>query len=74
MNWRAKPLTSRQVVLDLIGSTTTTTGLKVYARLDEGVYPKGIKITDKQLAAVNLKGDPFHPEWNYTITPNTSDH
>jgi transposase len=70
INWRAKPLTSRQVVIDLIAATTTTMGLKVYARLDEGSYPKGIKITDDQLAAVNLSGDNFHPEWNYSITPS----
>jgi hypothetical protein len=69
INWRAKPLVSRQVVIDLIAATTTTMGLKVYARLDDGSYPKGIKITDQQLAAVNLTGDSFHPEWNYTIIP-----
>jgi len=69
INWRAKPLTSRQVVIDLIAATTTTTGLKVYARLDENTYPKAIEITDDQLAAVNLTGDTFHPEWNYQITP-----
>jgi transposase len=70
INWRAKPLISRQVVIDLIAATTTTTGLKIYARLDENSYPKGIKITDAELAAVNLTGDAFHPEWNYTITPS----
>ena len=42
----------------------------MYARLDPNTYPKGIKITDQQLAAVNLQGDPFRPEWNYTIVPN----
>jgi transposase len=71
MNWRAKPLISRQVVIDLIAATTTRTGLDVYARLDEGTYPKAIKISDTQLAAVNLQGHAFHPEWNYTITPST---
>ena len=70
INWRAKPLISRQVVIDLIAATTTSTGLKVHARLDENVYPKGVKITDAQLAAVKLTGDPFHPEWNYTIIPS----
>ena len=69
MNWRAKPLLSRQTIISLIGATTTRTGLAVHARLDERTYPKGIKITDAQLAAVNLHGDPFHPEWNYTIKP-----
>ena len=71
MNWRAKPLISRQVVIDLIAATTTRTGLCVHARLDEGVYPKGIEITDAELAAVNLQGHEFHPEWNYTIKPST---
>jgi hypothetical protein len=66
-NWRGKPLTSLEVIINLIGNTTTRTGLDVYARLDQHNYPKGIKVTDKQLAAVNLAGDPFHPDWNYTI-------
>ena len=70
MNWRAKPLISRQVVIDLINATTTRTGLEVYARLDERTYPKAIKVTDAQLAAVKLQGNPFHPEWNYTIVPS----
>jgi DDE family transposase len=70
INWRAKPLISRQVVIDLIASTTTSTGLKVYTRLDTDTYPKGIKITDQQLAAVNLVGHEFHPEWNYNILPS----
>ncbi|MCA1679325.1 MAG: ISAzo13 family transposase, partial [Actinobacteria bacterium] len=73
INWRAKPLISRQVVIDLIASTTTSMGLKVYARLDENTYPTKIKVTDAEIAAVNLTGDNFHPEWNYTITP-TSHH
>ena len=69
MNWRVKPLVSRQTIISLIGATTTRTGLAVHARLDERSYPKGIKVTDAQLAAVNLHGDSFHPEWNYTIKP-----
>jgi transposase len=70
INWRAKPLTSRKVVIDLIGATTTSTGLKVYARLDEHDYPTKIKITDEQLAGVQIERDEFHPEWNYTIIPS----
>ncbi len=70
INWRAKPLISRQVVIDLIAATTTSTGLEVYARLDTNTYPKKIQISDDQLAAVRLTGDAFHPEWNYTITPS----
>jgi Rhodopirellula transposase DDE domain len=69
INWRGKPLTSHQVIIDLIAATTTSTGLTVYARLDENDYPKGIKVTAKQLAAVNLTRHAFHGEWNYTIAP-----
>jgi len=54
----------------LIGATSTRTGLDVYARLDPNRYPTGIKVSDRQLAAVNLTGDPFHPDWNYTINPS----
>ena len=50
-------------------STTTSTGLKVYARLDPGKYEKGIKVTDAELASVNIIRDEFHPDWNYTIHP-----
>ncbi len=70
INWRAKPLTSRQAVIDLISSTKTKTGLKVYARLDPKTYPTKVKVTDEQMSAVNIAGDEFHPEWNYTITPS----
>ena len=68
-NWRGEPLISREVVIALIGATTSTTGLKVYAPLDENVYERGIKISDTALAAVNLHPDDFHGEWNYVINP-----
>jgi hypothetical protein len=68
-NWRGKPLLSHEVIINLIAATSTRTGLKVYARLDQHDYPKKIVVTDEQLAAVNLKGHDFHPEWNYTISP-----
>jgi transposase len=71
INWRAKPLVSRQVIIDLIASTTTKTGLKVYAQLDERAYPDKIPVSDAQLAAVNIDRDTWHPEWNYTIKPTT---
>ena len=71
INWRAKPLLTRQVIINLIAATTTKSGLTVHARLDENTYPKGIKITDQQLARVNITTDTFHPEWNYTIKPRT---
>jgi transposase len=67
--WRGRPLVSYAVVINSIAATTTSTGLKVYARLDEREYPKKIEITDDQLAAVNRTADPFHPEWNYSIAP-----
>ena len=70
INWRAKPLTSYQVVIDLIASTTTNTGLKVYARLDTNTYQTKIKVPAAEINAVNLERDSFHGEWNYTIHPN----
>ncbi len=73
LNWRGKPLESLEVIIDLISSTTTSTGLKVHARLDAGHYEKGIKVTDQELAAVNIERDQFHPDWNYTIHPTPQD-
>jgi hypothetical protein len=69
INWRGKPLHSLETIINLIASTTTSTGLEVYARLDDGSYPDKIRVPDDQIHAVNLHGDPFHPEWNYTIKP-----
>jgi hypothetical protein len=71
-NWRGKPLVSHQVIVNLIAATTTRTGLKVRAELDPGKYPKGVKISDKEVAAIRLERDPFHGEWNYTILPRTA--
>jgi len=68
-NWRGKPLVSHQVIVNLIAATTTRTGLRVRAELDPGKYPKGVKISDKEIAAIRLERDPFHGEWNYTILP-----
>lgn len=68
-NWRGRPLISYEVIINLIAATTTRTGLEVYARLDPDQYPK-IEVGDKQLAAVNISRHPFHPEWNYTISPS----
>ena len=67
--WRGRPLISYQVIINSIAATTTTQGLKVYARLDKRDYPKKIEVTDQEIAAVNLTPDPFHPEWNYVIAP-----
>jgi Rhodopirellula transposase DDE domain len=70
LNWRGKPLESLEVIINLIAGTTTTTGLKIYARLDDRVYEKGVEVSDEQLAAVNITRHKFHGDWNYTITPS----
>jgi len=70
LNWRGKPLESLEVIINLIAGTTTNMGLKIYARLDERVYEKGVEVTDDQLAAVNITRHPFHGDWNYTIIPS----
>jgi len=69
INWRAKPLTSLEVVLELISHTTTNEGLTVTALKDSKTYPTGTKVTDEELAALHLLRDAFHGEWNYTIKP-----
>ncbi len=69
MNWRGKPLYDLATVINLIAATKTETGLKVYARLDKRKYEKGIKVTDEELAQVNIQNDEFHGEWNYIIGP-----
>jgi hypothetical protein len=68
-NWRGKPLISHQVIVQLIGATTTKTGLKVRCQLDPMTYPAGIKVSDDELATVNITRHEFHGEWNYTISP-----
>jgi hypothetical protein len=68
-NWRGKPLIDYATIINLITSTTTSTGLKVYARLDETDYPKGIEVSNAELAKVNLHRHDFHGDWNYTISP-----
>ena len=68
-NWRATPLTSRVAVVELIASTKTKTGLTIRCELDLNTYPKGIKVRDEEVASLNLKGDKFHPDWNYSIAP-----
>jgi len=69
INWRGKPLRSYRTIVQLIAATTTEAGLKVRAELDENKYPKGVKVTDAQLASVNLTPHDFRGEWNYTISP-----
>lgn len=69
MNWRGRPLTSHEVIVDLIGATTTKRGLRVHAERDTSTYQLQQRVSDAQLAAVQLTPHDFHPEWNYTISP-----
>jgi len=71
-NWRGKPLTTFQTIVSLIAATTTATGLKVHAELDNATYQPGIKITDKELERVNIRREKFHGDWNYEILPAKS--
>jgi hypothetical protein len=67
MNWRGKPLVSLAAIVNLIGSTTTTAGLRVRSEIHQGGYPQGLDITDEQVAQINIERHSFHGDWNYTI-------
>jgi hypothetical protein len=71
-NWRSRPLTDRAAVVELIASTTTKTGLKIESAIDTKTYQKGIKVSDAEMKCLDIRGDTFHPEWNYTVTPRKS--
>jgi Rhodopirellula transposase DDE domain len=71
-NWRGRPLTSRIAVVELIAATTTKAGLRVESALDTRTYQKGIKVSKAEMGRLDITGDPFHPEWNYTIKPRRS--
>ena len=73
MNWRGKPLVSYQVIVQLIANTTTDTGLTVACRLDGNAYAKGIKVSDAEMASLNIQPAAFHGEWNYTFSPRQKD-
>jgi len=77
MNWRGRPLTSHDVIVQTIAATTTRSGLKVHAELDTNIYPTGVKIPDEQMKALEthqiLARHAFHGEWNYTLNPPTND-
>ena len=73
MNWRSRPLTSHQIIVDLIGATRTATGLTVRAELDTGAYPTGIRYTKKQVDVLPLTRHDFHGEWNYRVAPTPAD-
>jgi hypothetical protein len=68
-NWRGRPLTDRVAVVELIGATTTKSGLRVECALDLRTYQKGIKVSDAEMQSLEITGDTFHPEWNYTVRP-----
>lgn len=68
-NWRGRPLTDRLAVVELIGATTTKTGLKVECALDTRTYEKGVKVSDAEMASLDITRDDFHPDWNYTLNP-----
>ena len=68
-DWRGRPLLSREVVVNLIGSTTTTSGLKIKAALDEGIYPTKQKVSDEEMCAIKINREEFHGEWNYSLRP-----
>jgi hypothetical protein len=69
-NWRGKPLVSHQVIIQLIGATTTETGLTVTCDIDHSLYPRGIKVSNAEMAEINIEHHAFHGEWNYTIRPH----
>ena len=71
-NWRGKPLISLEVIVSLIAATRTTTGLQVRSQLDTRTYPKGLKVSDQEIAKLNLHKDQFHGEWNHELRPRTS--
>ena len=71
MNWKARPLISYRVIVDLISATTTKTGLTVRCELDSNAYPKEVVVSDQEIAEINITRDAFHGEWNYTISPIT---
>jgi hypothetical protein len=72
-NWRGRPLTSLAVIADLIGATSTQAGLKVLCAVDSSTYEKGVRVSDEELAEVNIARDPFHGEWNYETRPGKRD-
>ena len=67
--WCGKPLVSHRVIVQLIGATTTETGLKVGCEIDGNLYPKGMEVSDEEMQAINITRDKFNGAWNYTIAP-----
>jgi hypothetical protein len=73
-NWRGKPLVSHQVIVQLIANTSTRIGLTVACRIDANAYSKEMKVSDAEMAALNIQPTNFHGEWNYTSLPNDPTH
>jgi hypothetical protein len=69
MNWKAKPLTSYQTIINLINATKTKTGLSIRAKLDKRTYQKGKKLTQEEIGSLNIRKHTINPQWNYTIIP-----
>jgi len=69
-NWRGQPLESREVIVSLIGATTTTKGLRIQAALDAGQYPTGVKVSEAEMMALRMERAAFHGDWNYTMLPH----
>ena len=69
MNWSGQPLVSHEVIVNLIRATKTSQGLRVEAEIDHNVYPAGVKVTDEEIAQLNITKDSFHGEWNYSVSP-----
>jgi hypothetical protein len=72
MNWRGRPLVSHEVILELIAATRTRSGLRVQAELDQRSYALGVRVSDRELAAVPLRRHDWHGEWNYTVLPTAA--
>ena len=72
LNWRGRALATRQIIVNLIGETTTKAGLKIHAALDNGLYPTGRKVADKEMEALNLRRETFQPNWNYSLAPEST--
>jgi hypothetical protein len=70
-NWRGRPLVSREVVVNLIGRTTTEAGLEIRSELNEESYPTGRVVTDEQMGGISIRREKFHGEWNYTMLPRS---
>ena len=71
-NWRGRPLTDYRTIVEVIGATTSSKGLTVRCVLDEAEYPAGVKVSDAEMADLNIVRDEFHGEWNYSFVPRTN--